>query len=237
MFRADNKLSGRSRARAVLLPCVLLTVGVLVSGCVRVHAAFAVTTDDKVSGEVVVAANDGQSPQLSVPSSLSGQITSKPYSADGYTGTDLTFTDLTFAEVSTLASVISTSSNNYQLGFTRSGDLVTMTGSADLTDVPSSGLDVQVKVSFPGTVLSTQDNGSTSSSDGDTTVTWTLPAGRATAFGATARYTPGAVHTMAFWLWSLGGAGLLIAVFLAFLALLARRLHIRKEAREAAALG
>jgi hypothetical protein len=127
---------------------VLLAIGVLASGCVRAHAAFAVSTDDHVSGDLMAGAMtsalSGQTAQLTVPASLAGKVASTAYSADGYAGTDLKFTNLTFAELSTLATSASGQSGHYQISFGRSGDLVSVVGSVDLTEVPAAGLDVQI---------------------------------------------------------------------------------------------
>ncbi|HWC83666.1 MAG TPA: DUF3153 domain-containing protein [Pseudonocardiaceae bacterium] len=215
---------------------MLLAVGVMLTGCVRVHAAFSVSTDDQVSGELIAGAQPsaqaGQTATATVPPTLAGKVTSVAYDKDGYTGTDLTFRNLSFAELSSLASSISAGAGHYQITFNRAGDLVSVTGSVDLSEVPASGLDVQIKVSFPGTVLRT--DGTQSSSGGVSTVSWTPKAGRVTGFSATARYTVGATHTWGFWAAMLGLGGALVAGFLLWLALLARRRQLRKEARDVA---
>jgi len=228
--------SGRGRTRAAIITVVLVAAGLLLSGCVRVHAAFAVSTSDTVSGELVVGAKPsaqaGEASSLTIPATLAGRVTSKTYSADGYTGTQLTFTGLTFEQLSALATAASGTNGHYQIAFSRSGDLVSVTGSVDLSEVPAAGTDVRIKVSFPGTVLRT--DGTTTADSGTSTVSWTPQAGKVTAFSATAKYTIGPTRTASFWALVLGGGGVLIAVFVAALALWARRWQLRKEARNPA---
>lgn len=232
MSRAGNRISGRSRSRVMLLPLVVLTSALLVSGCVRVHAAFAVSSDDLISGEVIAGGIGNPNPQLAVPAGLAGRVISKPYNADGYTGTDLTFTNLSFTELSTVVAEATAQTGHFQLSFNRSGDLVSMAGSVDLTDVPAAGTDLQIKVSFPGSIVRTDGNTSADASSGVSTVTWSPPPGKVTTFSATAKFTAGRTHTWSFWALALGGGGGLIALFIAGLALLARRLNIRKELRD-----
>jgi phosphatidylinositol mannoside-binding LppM-like protein len=61
---------------------LLLAFGLLAGGCVRVHAAMAVSTDDQVSGDLVVAslpsAGNSRGPQLAIPTSLSDRPTATP---------------------------------------------------------------------------------------------------------------------------------------------------------------
>lgn len=217
----------RARVRVPILVAVLLAFGLLASGCVRVHAAFAVSSDDRVSGDLVVAAlpsaQNDKGPPLTVSPQLAGRVTSKPYAADGYVGTELTFDSLTFDEVAELATTVSTSGGDYHLAFQRSGDLVTLAGSVDLTRLPPDRVDVQLKVNFPGTVVRTDGDLT------DQTVSWQLKPGRVSSFSAAAQYTIGNTRGWQFWSLVLGGGGGLIAVFILGLALLARRRQLRKE--------
>jgi hypothetical protein len=228
---------GRGPVRAALITLVLMTAGLLLSGCVRAHATFDVSTSDTVSGDLVVGARPsaqaGQASSLAIPAALAGRVTSRTYSADGYTGTELSFSNLNFAELSTLAAAASGATGHYQIAFSRSGDLVSVNGSVDLSEAPQSGLDVQIKVRFPGNVLNT--DGSTTTGNGVSTVSWTPQAGKVTTLSATAQYTIGLTRTASFWALVLGGGGVLVAVLVAGLALLARRWQLRNEARDPAA--
>jgi hypothetical protein len=77
-------------------------------------------------------------------------------------------------------------------------------------------------------------DGTNTAAGGVSTVSWTPKAGKVTTFSATAQYAPGRIHTWSFWAAVLGGGGVVIALFVVCLALLARRRNIRKEAKEAA---
>jgi hypothetical protein len=204
----------------------LLAVGLLASGCVRVHASLGVSASDLVSGSAIVAAQPtagAPNTQLDIPTGMAGQVTTKPYAADGYQGSTVTFRNLTFTQVSALATSISNQSASYHIAFQRSGDLVTMAGSVDLSQLPASGVDVRLKVDFPGPVTTT--NGTKHGQ----TVTWVMKAGTVTPFNATDNYALGNSHGWKFWSLALGGAIVLIAVFITGLALLARRHNLKKE--------
>jgi len=229
----DRVLEGKrvhGVARRVLLGLGLLTVGLVVSGCVRIQVGLAVSPTDLVSGDVVAAAlpnpSGPQGVKLTVPQQMADQASVKPYNSGGYLGTELTFNNLSFSQLAALISAGTDQSSHFQLNFQRSQDLVNFGGSADLTQL-TTGAQVQLKVTFPGTVLST--NGTNASN----TITWNLPAGQVSTFNATAQYTNGEfIRPWSFWVKALGGAGLLIAVLVTLLALLARRINIGKEAKQ-----
>lgn len=203
-----------SRATALLLPVLLLAVFSL-TGCVRLHAAMALSQDDRVSGEIVAATpptrDNDPGPQLRVPNELASRVTTKPYAADNYTGTQLFFSGLTFDEVRGLAAATSASSSRYQLNFRRSGDLVTMNGSVDLTQVPVERADIQVKISFPGEVVETNGREEESS-----TIAWSPKPGQASMLQATVRYA--GENSPSYFGWTMllagltGGAALIVVV-------------------------
>ncbi|WP_309112895.1 DUF3153 domain-containing protein [Saccharothrix sp.] len=203
-----------SRATALLLPVLLLAVFSL-TGCVRLHAAMALSQDDRVSGEIVAATpptrDNDPGPQLRVPNELASRVTTKPYAADNYTGTQLFFSGLTFDEVRGLAAATSASSSRYQLNFRRSGDLVTMNGSVDLTQVPVERADIQVKISFPGEVVETNGREEESS-----TIAWSPKPGQASMLQATVRYA--GENSPSYFGWTMllagltGGATLIVVV-------------------------
>jgi Protein of unknown function (DUF3153) len=217
----------RRGSRLLAMTAALLAVGLLAGGCVRVHSALTVSSSDLVAGDVLIAAlptaENPRGPQPNIPSPLAGRITMKAYSQDDYVGNDVRFHDLTFEEVGALAQSISNENAAYHIAFSRSGDLVTMDGSVDLSQLPATGVDVQLKVDFPGPV--THSDGA---ADNDT-VTWTMKPGGVTSFTATDQYALGNSHGWKFWALSLGGGIALISVFLVVLALLARRRNLRKE--------
>lgn len=204
----------------------LVAVGLLASGCVRVHASLDVSASDLVSGNVIVAAQPtagAPNTQLDIPTGMVNQVTAKPYSADGYQGSTVTFKNLTFTQLTALATSISTQSASYHIAFQRSGDLVTMAGSVDLSQLPATGVDVRLTVGFPGPVTTT------SGTKHGQTITWVMKAGAVTPFNATANYALGNSHSWQFWSLALGGGIALISVFITGLALLARRHNLRKE--------
>ncbi|MEJ2856133.1 MULTISPECIES: DUF3153 domain-containing protein [unclassified Saccharothrix] len=203
-----------SRATALILPVMLLALFSL-TGCVRLHAAMALSQDDRVSGEIVAATpptrDNDPGPQLRVPNELASRVTTKPYSQDNYTGTQLFFSGLTFDEVRALAAATSASSSRYQLNFRRSGDLVTMNGSVDLTQVPPERADIQVKISFPGEVVETNGREEESA-----TIAWSPKAGQASMLQATVRYA--GENSPSYFGWTMllagltGGAALIVVV-------------------------
>jgi Protein of unknown function (DUF3153) len=217
----------RSGLRVLCLTLALLVVGLFASSCVRVHAALAVSSDDRVSGDLVVAslpsAGDAKGPQLATPPEMATRVTTKAYSADGYVGNDVQFKDLSFDEMSVLATAISSENANYHLGFQRSGDLVTLSGSADLSQLPATGVDVQLKVTFPGQI--THSDGSLD----DDTVSWVMKPGKVNSFNATDQYSLGNSRGWRFWSLVLGGGIALISAFIVLLALWARRRNLKKE--------
>ncbi|MFI9817253.1 DUF3153 domain-containing protein [Saccharothrix variisporea] len=203
-----------SRATALILPVMLLAFFSL-TGCVRLHAAMALSQDDRVSGEIVAATpptrDNDPGPQLRVPNELASRVTTKPYAQDNYTGTQLFFSGLTFDEVRALAAATSASSSRYQLSFRRSGDLVTMNGSVDLTQVPPERADIQVKISFPGEVVETNGREEESS-----TIAWSPKPGQASMLEATVRYA--GENSPSYFGWTMllagltGGAALIVVV-------------------------
>jgi hypothetical protein len=152
-------MSAVRRSRALLVPVFLLLTLFSLSGCVRVYAAMAVSDDDRISGEIVAATPPTQDndpgPQLRVPPELASRVTTKPYRVESYAGTQLFFNGLSFDEMRTLSMATSSSNSRYSMNFRRSGDLVTLSGSVDLTQVPVERADIQVKVSFPGKIVNT----------------------------------------------------------------------------------
>lgn len=223
----SNRL--RELPRAVALTLSLLVTALVASGCMRVHTSLSLTDNDHVSGTLIAAtlplsaADSG--PKLTVPDNLSNRVTETVYKADGYVGTELSLNGLTFDQLAQLASAVSNQSSHFQLTMHRSGNLVSVSGSVDLTQLPAQQADVKLQISFPGTV--TQTDGSTGAQN---TVTWSPPGGQLTTFSATAQYTPaGATHSWSFWVLMLGLAGAIVAGFVVLLALWARRRNIRKE--------
>ncbi|OLT50916.1 hypothetical protein [Cellulosimicrobium sp. CUA-896] len=173
-----------SRRRRLGLGALLVTLALLVAGCMRIDMALTLGEDDTADGTIVMAISDevaqslGQDPpalwdQLGseLQSDLPPGATTEPYAEDGYTGTRLTYTDQPISQMSA-----------GDLSITREGDAYVVSGALDLSDdelglggdQPSDdmarqmmeGFEVVVSVTFPGEVAET--NGDV---DG-TTVTW-----------------------------------------------------------------
>jgi hypothetical protein len=218
---------------------LLMLFGVLVcslSGCLRIHAALAVSPDDRVSGELIVASvqvNDQDSgPPLIIPPELNDLVRSEKYVDGDYVGQKVTFKDLRFVDVAQLVQTIS-EAKQYRLSLRRAGDLVTVAGSVDLTQVPTDRADVQIKIAFPGSV--TRTNGD----DDNGTVSWSPKPGAVTEFDAIAQYSSAGGDTWVKWALLVGGAALLAAIVATLLALIAHRRSLsadRAQAQAAATL-
>ncbi|TDP96038.1 uncharacterized protein DUF3153 [Labedaea rhizosphaerae] len=196
------------------------------SGCVRVRAAMAVSPNDLVSGEIVIAAQPtragDQGPELEIPDAVKARTSTKAYNVDGYVGNTLSFHDLTFEEVRELSSSINPNSQHFQMSFRRSGDLVTMSGSVDLTGLPTDKADVQIKLAFPGRVTKTDGI------DEDGAITWKPKAGEVTEFTATAEYSTKGQSSWTRWVMIVAASAIGVALLVAILAYAARRVSLRQ---------
>ncbi|HYQ68381.1 DUF3153 domain-containing protein [Actinophytocola sp.] len=219
--------------RASRVVGLVVLFGVLVcslSGCLRVHAALAVSPDDKVSGELIVATvrlnEQDNGPTLTIPPELNDQVKSEKYDQDDYVGQRVTFTDLRFVDLAQLVETIS-ELKQYRLSLRRAGDLVTLAGSIDLTQVPVDRADVQIKIAFPGSVTRTngdEDNG---------TVSWSPKPTSVTEFDAVAQYSSDDGNSWVRWALYVGGAALLAAVVATLLALIAHRRSLGADRAQA----
>ncbi|GAA2968295.1 DUF3153 domain-containing protein [Actinokineospora diospyrosa] len=223
MHQATQHPRSGLRRWAALLALTLLALLTL-SGCVRVQAALAVSEDDLVSGQLVVAQvaiKQGDSgPALTIPPELKGKVRAQSYTADGYVGQTVSFQGLSFAEITVLSDAI-TAGKQYRLSFRRSGDLVTMGGSVDLTELPADRADIQVKVTFPGKITRTNginDNG---------TVTWKPKPGAVTEFDAAVQYTDKSGVSWTKWVTIVGASAIGVALLVLALAFFTHRRSVR----------
>lgn len=225
------RIAGREHVRRVLglvvVCCVLLTT---LTGCVRIHAALAVSSDDLVSGNLVIAAlpanKDDDGPSLTVPPELADKVHTEPYTADGYVGQRVTLNGLRFADVTVLVDSISTL-QQYRLSFRRSGELVTLAGSIDLTRVPKDRADVQVKIAFPGRI--TRTNGD----NVDGTISWSPKPQSVTEFSAIAQYSDASGISWSQWVAMVAGGAIGVSLLVVLLALFTHRRSLKLERAQA----
>ncbi|MGX7826865.1 LppM family (lipo)protein [Actinokineospora sp. 24-640] len=208
---------------------LVVVAALTLSGCVRVQAALALSDRDTVSGQLVIASvvlrQDDKGPELTVPPELSTKVRATAYDEDGYVGNTVSFQELTFAETSLLTQTITTGSR-YRLSFRRSGNLVTMSGSADLSELPADRADVQLKVAFPGTVI--QTNGVNEGG----TVSWTPKPGAVTEFTATIEYSDQSGVSWTKWVAVVGASAVGVALLVLVLALVTHRRDRRPAVRQ-----
>lgn len=160
---------------AVLLCCAAL---VLLGGCTRVRTALAIQGDDTVAGEIVIARAGGPPPTITVPEALAGRVAVSPYQVEDYKGSRLQFSGLRFDEVNSLVTVAPQAQGRFRFALRRTGNLIVLAGQVDLTAVPVDRADVQLKIAFPGDVVS---------SDGDLdggAVSWVFSPGQVNEFNA-----------------------------------------------------
>ncbi|MEV5650103.1 DUF3153 domain-containing protein [Nocardia sp. NPDC052254] len=209
----------RHRIWPVALLAVLLAP--LLAGCLRAQVSMGVSSNDRVSGHLVAAvipANDkDKGPELKAPETLAAKIRVEPYSQDGYVGSQVYFDDLTFGEVQQLGGLSDQTQGMFNLQFSRAGDKVSLSGRVDLKSVPPQGSDIQFTVAFPARVATT--NGTR---QGDSTVSWKLPAGDVSTVKAEVSYADPNTRSFAGWAGIVGGITLAVAAMVAVLAYLFR---------------
>lgn len=208
--------AGRSRVRHRLVGvAALATLMFVLTGCLQLNAQMSVRKDDTVSGRILVAgdqpAQTAALDRLSTPSGLEQKVRITAYAADGFTGKEIYFTQLTFAEVDALALAIEVEgARPYTLGFRRSGDTVSFTGSVDLSGLPAERADTagtQVDLTFPNRISET--NGTIG---GGNSVSWSPAPGSITRMQASSSYPDPAARGFAVWMIVGIGAALLVSI-------------------------
>eukprot|EP01133_Synstelium_polycarpum_P028126 gene28126-34059_t len=217
----DPAAKPTSRKRFLTVAALALMLVPLLAGCIRVQVSMGVSANDRVTGQVVAAAipaNEAdKGPQLTPPSSLEDKIRVQEYKKDGYVGSQAFFSDLSFGDVAQLGSMYAEGSGSFQITLKRSGDTVTLDGKADLKTVPTQGADVQVSIAFPARVGTT--NGTR---DGDSRVSWTLPAGEVSTMRAEVNYADPSTRSFAGWAGIMAGLALGVAIVVGAMAWMAR---------------
>ncbi|NHD17370.1 MULTISPECIES: DUF3153 domain-containing protein [unclassified Actinopolyspora] len=207
---------------------MILLVGVLVSGCLNATVSLSIDEQDKVSGEVMIAtppaANRGDL-RMRVPRELSDRVSVSPYREGERQGSKIEFDSLDFEELERLARELSSSDSRYSLSLSRSGTLVKLNGSVDLTPLAETNSDVLVEVSTPGEVTTT--NGETDAG----MVSWHPSPGEVTEMSATFQFSSNRSAGLFGWSTIVGLVTFGTAFLVAVLALLARQRY-RKEAEQ-----
>ncbi len=198
----------------------MLVVAPLMVGCLRVRASITVSSDDKVSGQIIAAAkaegDDDLGPQLDENLPFAQKVAVSSYKRDGFVGSQAVFSDLSFAELPQLA-YLNRDAAGVDLSLRRAGNLVLLEGRADLTSVTDQEAEVELTVNFPGEVTST--NGDRVSTD---SVQWRLKPGVVNTMSAQARYTDPSTRSFKGGAWVMGLSALVVTGIVGLLAWLAR---------------
>lgn len=202
------------------LAVLLLVVAPLAVGCVRVRATLTVSPDDLVSGQIIAVAqprdDDDKGPQFAYNLPFSQKVAITDYEDDEYVGSEAVFSNLTFAELPQLANMNGDAAG-VDLSFRRAGNLVILEGRVDLTSLTDQEAEVELTVSFPGEVTST--NGNRIDTD---IVEWHLKPGIVNTMNAQARYTDPSTRSFTGGAMVIGISSLVAAGLVGLLAWLAR---------------
>ncbi|CAN5447923.1 lipoprotein LppM [soil metagenome] len=208
------------RLKMLALAVLLFVVAPLAVGCVRVRASITVSPDDLVSGQITAAAkprdDQDKGPQFSYNLPFSQKVAISDYENDGYVGSQAVFSNLTFAELPQLANM-NPDAAGVDLSFRRAGNLVILEGRVDLTSLTDQEAEVELTVSFPGEVTSTNGNRI------DTEIVeWHLKPGIVNTMSAQARSTDPSTHSFVGGATVLGVSSLVVVAVVGLLAWLAR---------------
>lgn len=205
---------------------MIMLVGILVSGCLNATVSLSINGQDKVSGEVMIAVpptSDRHSFRLRVPDELSDKVRTSPYRDGEARGSKLEFDELTFDEVERLAAELNRANSRYKLSISRSGSLVEVRGSVDLTPLAETDSEMLVEISAPGEVTTT--NGEINAG----MVSWHPRPGEVTEISATFQFTDARSAGLFGWSVVVGGIAFGTALLVAVLALVTRQ-RARAEA-------
>ncbi len=197
----------------------------LLGGCTRVRTALAVQGNDTVAGEIVIGRAGGPAPSVVLPAALAGRVAVSPYQSEDYQGSRLQFGGLRFDEVNALVDAVPAAEGRFRFALRRAGTRVVMAGQVDLTAVPVDRADVQLKVAFPGDVLSTDGR-----LDG-ATVAWKFTPGQVSEFNAVVNTPDPAAPSVARWALLVGAVVVAAAIGIVLLAKAHRNPPVRSAGR------
>ena len=169
---------GGRRSVGAALALLLIGLAAMLGGCTQVHTALAIQGDDTVAGEIVLGTAGGPPPTVTVPAPLAGRVSVTPYQDNTHTGSRLQFSGLRFDQVNSLVGVAAQANGRLRFELRRTGGLLVLGGQVDLSAVPVDGADVQLKVAFPGELVSTDGTATAS------TVSWVFAPGQVSQFNA-----------------------------------------------------
>ncbi len=195
---------------------MILVLGVLSSGCLHANVSMTISEDDRVSGQLLLSTQtpDGKAPfQLKPPPDLADRVEVKPVHADGRVGSELSFSDLRFDEIQRLADQLSGSDSRYRFSLKRSGSMVVLDGSIDLTPLAKTDSDVVIDLNAPGNVTTT--NGKETAG----TVSWNPQPGEVTEITATYQFAGTQDRSWIWWTLVVLGGTVGVAALVAILAL------------------
>ena len=219
IWHHDLVRARRSR-RLLTLAVLLLVVLPMAVGCVRIKASLTVSPDDRVSGQIVAAAkprdDNDTGPQFDENLPFAQKVAISPYSKDDFVGSQAVFADLSFAELPQLTNMNGDAAGA-DLSLRRAGDLVILEGRVDLTSLSDPEADVELSVTFPGEVTSTNGERISNSS-----VQWILKPGVVNTMSAQARFTDPSTRSFKGGAWVMGISALLVSAIVGTLAWLAR---------------
>lgn len=196
------KPSPGSRAALAIL---IALAAVLLGGCLHADTSVSLSEDDTASGELLISTEtaDGKVPfNLRPPEHLADRVQVAPHSEGSRVGSRLTFQDLEFDELEELSKALSPSESRYRLHLERTGSLVELSGSLDLTPLADTDSSVRIELTAPGEVTTT--NGTESSG----VVTWAPEPGEVTQLNATFQYAGSGAGAWTVWALVMGALAL-----------------------------
>lgn len=220
-FCRNSRHNGHMRRRRITGALVAVTTILLLSGCIRFQADLTVTPENTLNGHIVVATvvgdganakDDANGRAVSIEQkllpNLSGAdgVTRRAYDEDGYAGSRFSLNE-------TPLDALNSDNEDGSLTLKRKGDTFVFTGAINFTPdredtSPKEGeesdeSDIQVAISFPGTV--TEHNGTLSGNK----VTWNTSYEGSLDMHAVASAESAAPKA---WVWVLIGLGSVVLI-------------------------